>query len=131
MSEQDDLALLRRLYTAFGIGDTEELTRLLHPEVVHVVPGRHALAGTFHGPAEVLATLTGTVAATGGTLSTTVEGMHTNSAGQVIVTDRTTASRAGRTLDASGAILFTITEGRISRIEEFYANPPEIERFWS
>ncbi|MFC0842465.1 nuclear transport factor 2 family protein [Streptomyces noboritoensis] len=131
MSDHPDLDLVRRVYTAFAEGNATELERLFDLDVEHVVPGKHALAGTFHGRAEVLANLRTTVAATDGSLNVTVEGLFTTTTGQVIALDRSRASRHGHTIDEPGAILFTIAHGRIIKMVEFYADPAEIERFWA
>ena len=55
MSEQDNLSVVRDVYSAFGRGDLEGLLRLLDPTVSWRTPGPADLptAGLRHGVAEV------------------------------------------------------------------------------
>ncbi|MFB8277397.1 nuclear transport factor 2 family protein [Nocardia colli] len=129
MSEDTDFDLVRRAYAAFSAGDLDEFEKLLDPAVVHVVPGTHSMAGTFRGAAAVLANLRDTAAATDG-MNVVVERLFADLGGRIIAVDRTRASRNGRTIDEIGTILFTIADGRITQLVEFYADPAVIEGFW-
>src|SRR3954451_8472809 len=51
-----NLELVRRFFACFASGDLTALkTAILAPDVRWHVPGRHPLAGTHHGPDEIVA----------------------------------------------------------------------------
>ncbi|QUR68305.1 nuclear transport factor 2 family protein [Mycobacterium spongiae] len=131
MSDAANIDLVRRTYAAFSRGDLSELARCFAPDVEHIAPGKHALAGVLRGRDQVLARLSATKAACDDTLTVTLEEAFTNADGQVIAVDRSAASRNGKVLDERVAILFTIADGRVTRFSEFFANPSVLEDFWA
>ena len=55
MTVENNYDIVRRGYAVFSGGDTDTLTELFAPDVVHAVPGSSAVSGAHKGPQNVLA----------------------------------------------------------------------------
>jgi ketosteroid isomerase-like protein len=57
MRAEDNLEVLRRLAAAYAAVDIGEIDQLLADDVIFHIPGRHPMAGTYSGKAEVFSYL--------------------------------------------------------------------------
>jgi ketosteroid isomerase-like protein len=114
-----------------GHTDTEQLRQYLSPNVVYRVPGRHALAGAFHGIDEVLGHLQKLADRSGGTF-------NAYKFEDWLVSDNSIAAVVDVHVQQPGSILterilflfgFDGTD-RISEIGVFFQNEDAIERFF-
>lgn len=101
---------------AVARGDLDAARTVFWPDVVYVVPGRSRLAGTYHGPDEVMGYLGRLMELTGGTYG--ISRMSwTTSDDSVALATTNSATRGGRSLTWSEVIVFTFVDGRKKRIE--------------
>jgi ketosteroid isomerase-like protein len=132
-----DSSLPTRLATAqefllhIGHPDFDRAIGLLSPQVVYRIPGRHALAGTFHGPDEVTAHLTTLLERTTGTF----EALKWEDwlVGQDHVAALVTVHVQSNASAYTGRHLFLVTfdvDDRISGISVFFENEDSAERFF-
>jgi ketosteroid isomerase-like protein len=130
MSANDNLELVRRGYAAFNTGDVETLSSLFASDVVHAVPGSSAIAGAHKGPQNVLAMYGKLAELTGGSVRVDLEDVLSDGGSRVIAIHRTSAQRNGQTLSTREALLFTIVDGKITEIQDFFTDIDEIDSFW-
>ena len=101
---------------AVARGDLDAARTVFWPDVVYVVPGRSSLAGTYHGPDEVIGYLARLVQLTDGTYG--ISRMSWTTGGDsVALATVNSATRGGRSLTWTEVIVFTFVEGRKKRIE--------------
>jgi ketosteroid isomerase-like protein len=127
----ENLDLVRRGYAAFGSGDMETLQGLFKPDIVHSVPGTSALAGDHKGPQEVLAMYGNLFALSDGTASVELEDVLSDGGNRVIAIHTATATRNGVTRTSRDALLFTIDNGKVASIQDFFGDIDEEDSFWS
>jgi ketosteroid isomerase-like protein len=130
MGVQDNLELVRRGYAAFSAGDTATLTALFTPDVVHHVPGSSPIAGAHKGAQNVLAMYGQLGELSGGTMRVELEDVLTDGGDHVIAIHRASAERNGKTLSIREALLFTIVDGKVAEIEDFFTDIDEADAFW-
>lgn len=130
MSPTENCELVRRGAAAFSAGDVATLREVLAPDVVHVVPGSGALAGSHEGIAEVSALYGRLTEISGGTFRLEVRGLFSDGAERVVLAYRSTARRYGHALDSENALVCTLAAGRIVRLEDFAADVSAYDEFW-
>ena len=131
MTVEENLDLVRRGYAAFVAGDTDTLTELWAPDVVHAVPGSSPISGAHKGTAAVL-TMYGQLAElSGGSVRIELEDVLSDGADRVIAIHRAHAVRNDQTLSAREALLFTIADGKVAEIQDFFADIASVDAFWS
>jgi uncharacterized protein len=131
MAVRDNLEVVRRGYAAFSAGDTATLSELFAPDVVHVVPGSSPLAGAHKGPQNVLAMYGKLAELSGGTVRVELEDVLSDGGDRVIAIHRASAERNGQTLAEREALLFTIVDGKVAEIQDFFADIERNDSFWS
>jgi uncharacterized protein (TIGR02246 family) len=124
--------LIRRAYKAFGEGDVDTLLSFMTDDVVHVIPGDNRFTGEHKGK-EALAAFYGALFdASGGTYNADLQTIEAKGDDTVVSTHRGTANHAGKTLDTTETLTFTITGGKISKLVSSFS--PEDEKaedaFW-
>ena len=131
MAVQDNIELVRRGYAAFIAGDIETLTQLFAPDIVHIVPGASPLSGAHKGQQNVLAMYGKLGELSEGSLRVELEDALSDGGDRVVAIHRVSAAREGRTLDSREALLFTIVDGRVAEIQDFFSDIDESDAFWS
>lgn len=131
MGVQDNLELVRRGYAAFGAGDTATLSELFAPDIVHAIPGSAPISGAHKGPQNVLALYGKLAELSGGTLRVELEDVLSDGGDRVIAIHRGTAERNGEKLDQREALLFTIVDGKVADVQDFFPDIERNDRFWT
>ena len=132
MSVQANLDLVRKGYAAFSAGDAETLSVLMAPDIVHVVPGSSQLAGAHKGFPNVLALYGKLAELTAGDMKVDLQDVVSDGGNRVIAIHRTTATRPdGRSLSLQEALLFTISDGKVVEIQDFFADLEMHDAFWA
>ncbi len=121
MHEEQNLALVRRGYDAFGRGDIATLLTLFDAEISWVTPGPADLptAGTRHGHAavaEFFKTLLGLMDVT---RFEPVEFIAKDEQVIVIGNETCRVRATGKEVDYRWVHVFTIREGKVTAFEEF------------
>lgn len=131
MSVEDNLELVRRGYAAFGAGDADTLSELFAPDIVHAVPGSSPLSGDHKGTPAVLALYGQLAELSGGSIRIELEDVLSDGGNRVIAIHRANAVRNDQTMSAREALLFTIVDGKVVEIQDFFAGIATIDSFWS
>jgi uncharacterized protein len=130
MGAAENLDIVRRGYAAFSAGDMDTLTALFKPDIVHSVPGTNQLAGDHKGTQEVLTMYGSIFELSDGTANIELEDVLSDGADRVIAIHKSTATRNGVTRSARDALLFTIENGKVASIQDFFADLAEEDNFW-
>ncbi|HYV59492.1 MAG TPA: nuclear transport factor 2 family protein [Acidimicrobiia bacterium] len=124
MSANEDV--VRRGYEAFGRGDMDTLRSLMTPDVIQSVPGGTPVSGEHKGIDNVLGYYAKLFELTGGTLSADLQSVKDDGPDKVLAVHRLTAQRDGKSYDEVENLHFTLSGGRISRLDEEH---PELAKF--
>jgi ketosteroid isomerase-like protein len=127
---QDNLALVKRGYDAFGSGDMETLNGLYHPDAAfHSWPhdaaqgnyqGRDAIFGFF---AEIFTDTKGTFKATPLTMAAAGD--------RVFVLQELSGMRKGQSLRENTVMVFKLDGGLVREMREFFTPQSGAQAFWS
>lgn len=132
MSAQANLDLVRKGYAAFTAGDAETLSAIMTPDCTHIVPGSSPVSGAHKGVGNVLALYGRLAELTGGSMRVELQDVVSDSGNRVIAIHRTTASRPdGRSISMQEALLFTISDGKVAEIQDFFADVEANDAFWA
>ena len=131
MGIAEDLELVRRGYAAFSAGDTATLMNLFRSDAVHSVPGSNPLSGDHKGPDNILKMYGDLAARSEGTIKVELEEVLSNGGNLVIAIHTSTAQRGGQSLRQREALLFTIEDGKVVSIQDFFSDIDEQDRFWT
>ncbi len=131
MGVKENLELVRKGYAAFVAGDMDTLRTLLRADAVHSVPGSSPIAGDFKGADQMLGLYADLFARSGATLKIDLESVMSNGSTQVIAVHTSNAQREGRSITQREALLFTIDNGKISSIQDFFSDIDEQDAFWA
>lgn len=131
MSVQDNLELVRRGYAAFSSGDTNTLSELFAADVVHSVPGSSTLAGAHKGPQNVLALYGKLAELSNGSIRVELEDVLSDGGNRVVAIHHSSAERNDQRLSTREALLFTIEDGKVVDIQDFFTDIEEVDSFWS
>ena len=116
MSANEDT--VRRGYEAFGQGDMDTLRSIMTPDVVQSVPGKSQVSGDHKGVDSVLGYYGTLFELTGGTLKADLQSVTAEGADKVVAVHHLTAQRNGKSYDQNETLTFTLTGGKISRLDE-------------
>jgi uncharacterized protein len=131
MTVEDNFEIVRRGYAAFSAGDADTLIELFAPDIVHAVPGSSAIAGSHKGAQDVLALYGRLAELSGGSVRVELEDLLSDGGHRVISIHRTTAERNGETFSEREALLFTIVDGKVAEIQDFFRDLDSVDSFWS
>lgn len=109
---QANVALIRAMVEEFQRGDLAAVQARFDPDAVWDLPGRGVLAGTYHGPAQIVAFLARSFELSGGTLRLEVMDVLGSERGGAHV-QRVTADHQGRRLDCVEVLAHEIVDGVI------------------
>ncbi|MFJ4777965.1 nuclear transport factor 2 family protein [Streptomyces sp. NPDC088762] len=130
MTEHPNIAVFRRAMDAFSTGDMDALAEVFHPDVRWHISGQSPLAGDFQGRDATFAAFELDFRLSGGTYRPQLHDVLANDAHTVALL-HATASRDGRELDMNYAIVFHISDGRITEGWELWADQRAFDAFWS
>ncbi|UGY93393.1 nuclear transport factor 2 family protein [Streptomyces gobiensis] len=129
MSEHPDITLVRQWWDAC-MKDLDAAGAMMTADVMHHVPGTHPLAGHYKGRDTVLQ-----MYRQFGDLIKNMEfgpvTMLTDGRGHVLAVSHNRYERQDRGIELHEGLLFTITGGKISDIDEFTENIEASDTFWS
>lgn len=123
MSEQDNARVVQQFFKAITEGDAPGAAQILTDDVVLVSPGpkdQLPWAGEYHGPGGILQYYT---ALSQGVEITGMEGSETIAQGDKVVMlgQHTARVRAtGKTYELNWAMVFTLSEGKISAVRSYH-----------
>jgi len=112
MNDHPNATLTRAMLDAFSTGNLEAVGATFAPDAVWELPGRGVLAGTFHGPGEIIGFLARSFELSGGSLRVEPIEVLGDDWGSVQV-QRVTGEHEGRRLDCVEVLAHRIVDGRI------------------
>ena len=129
MSANEDT--VRKGYEAFGRGDMDTLRSLMTPDVVQSVPGNTPVSGEHKGVDNVLGYYGQLFELTGGTLKADLQSVTDDGPDKVLAVHRLTAQRGDKSYDETEKLHFTLSGGKISRLDEEHPDLAKFEDFFS
>jgi len=118
MKEQENIALVQRMYEAFARGDIQTIVENLTDDVEWIAEGPSSVAyfGTMKGPAEVKSKFFGGLASTQEDMKLTPEDFIAQGDGVAMFGRYSAKVKAtGKRFDAALAHLFKIRNGKVSK----------------
>lgn len=113
MSEQDNVALVRRGFDAFNRADVSTLSTLIAADAVQHMPGSNQFAGDHRGRDQILGMYGRMGEQTNGTFGADLEDLTLGGADTVIARYAARGERNGKALSGSHRLTFTIRDGQI------------------
>lgn len=129
MIEDVYTSLVKRAYRDFELGDLDLLRVVMGPDVVWHEPGRSTLAGDYKGPEEVLGFLGQLKARSNGTFKVEILEMLSQPE-RVVVFQRETATRNGKSLDVIAVVDYEIHHQQITEVTVYQADAYQFDEFW-
>jgi uncharacterized protein len=130
MDEHPNAARLRRAYEAFARGDLQTVGELLDDEIVYHFGGRSPLAADYKGKQEVFSFWGRQFELSGGTLRI-IPSLIMAGDEYAFALVHATAQRDGRTLDAPGANVVRLRDGKAVEFWSYTADQYALDEFWS
>ena len=122
---------VRQGYKAFGEGDMDTLRSLFAPDVVHVATGNNPLAAEYKGVDEVLGYYGKLFELSDGTFTAELKSTRAEGDDKVVATHHDKARRGDKTLDQDETLTFSLSGGKITRLEENHSDQAAYDAFWS
>jgi ketosteroid isomerase-like protein len=122
---------VRRGYEAFGQGDMDTLRSLMTPGVIQSVPGNTPVSGEHKGVDAVLGYYAKLAEMTGGTLRADLQSVKDDGPDKVLAVHRLSAQRNGKSYDEVEKLHFTLSNGKISRLDEEHPDLAKFEAFFT
>ena len=130
MTEHANIALIGGGFEAFNRGDVDHLSKILAKDCVQHMAGSNRFSGDHKGRDNVLAMYGELAAETDGTFQATLERVYANDH-RAVATFRSTATRKGKKLDQQSTLVFEITGGKITDIDELALDAKVDDAFWA
>jgi ketosteroid isomerase-like protein len=129
MSANEDV--VRRGYEAFGQGDMDTLRSIMTPDVVQSVPGTSQVSGDHKGVDNVLGYYAKLAELTNGTLKADLQSVTDEGADKVLAVHRLSAQCDGKSYDETEKLHFTLSGGKISRLDEEHPDLAKFDAFFA
>ncbi len=123
--------LVRQGYNAFAEGDMETLRSLFAPDAVHVATGDSPVSGEYRGVDAILGYYGTLFELSDGTFAAELQNVRSEGDDTVVATHRDKGQRGGKTLDQDEDLIFTIANGKITRLQEKHSDQATYDDFWS
>ena len=131
MTVTENLDLVRRGYAAFSAGNAAGLKAVFSSDITHLVPGSSPMSGAFKGTESVLGLYGQLAELSDGTMAVDLETVMSDGGDRVIAIHTSTAERNGTSLTQREALLFTISDGKVVEIQDFFEDIEANDQFWS
>ena len=127
---QDNAALVRRGFEAFGTGDMAALTQLFHPDATWSAPPVGVLGGDRKGRDDIFA-MFATLGRETNCSFKVVPSAFAPADDQVFVRCTATGTRNGTTLESDEVLIFSLADGQVRDVRFFMYDYPGNVTFWS
>ena len=128
-ASDDPLPLVLDSLAAFQRGDMDAVVAHWGPSIRWHLSGRGRFAGTYEGPAAVLAYFGQAMEISGGTLRPTLLSSASSDDGVALVLG-TTAERGDRRLDVREVLLFHVRDGAVAEVYQIAFDQYTWDEFW-
>jgi len=126
---EEDVEAIGKLYTALLSRDVAALRKAFAHASYHV-PGNNIVSGSYRGSDEILGLFAKTVEETEGTLNFELHDL-VGGENHVVMLDRSTGTRKGRTLDQTRVVICHIENGVTTDVWLVVEDEYDFDDFWS
>jgi uncharacterized protein len=130
VTEHPNATVVRSLYAAVNRKDMDVLTALFGPDVTLLMPGRSPLAGLYSGRDALFGFFGRLAQASNGTYHAELRELYTGES-SVVAIHHGTGTNGDRTLDATGALMFELTDGVVTAVTVHHRNQDGWDDFFS
>jgi hypothetical protein len=131
MDVDQNLETVRKAYAAFVSGDMETLMALYNDDAVHVVPGSSKVSGAHKGKDSILGLYGSLFELSNGTLRIQLDHVLSDGGDRVVSIHTSTMEKDGETFTQTEALLFTLANGKVAEIVDFFADIALNDRLFS
>jgi hypothetical protein len=130
MAEQLDVTLVRQWWDACMKGDLDTAGTMMTADAVHHIPGQGPLSGHYKGR-DAIFDMYRRFSEAGENMQIDLKSLLSDGHGHVMSVHQSHYERKGRAFEPQEGIVFTVTGGKISDIDEFTEDVPASDAFWS
>ena len=131
MSVEQNLETVRRGYVAFSNGDMDTLMTLYDDDAVHLVPGASQVSGAHKGKESILGLYGKLFELSGGSLRVQLEHLLSDGGNRVVAIHTSSMEKDAETFTQTEALLFSLVNGKVAEIQDFFADIPLNDRLFS
>lgn len=131
MDVEQNLETVRQGYAAFSTGDMDNLMALYNDDVVHIVPGESRVSGAHKGKDSILALYGALFELSGGTLRIVLDHVLSDGGSRVVSIHTASMDKDGETFTQTEALLFTLVNGKVAEIQDFFTDIALNDRLFS
>jgi uncharacterized protein len=122
MGVEQNLETVRKGYAAFSSGDMDTLMSLYHDDAVHIVPGASQISGAHKGKESILGLYGRLFELSGGTMRLQLEHVLSDGGNRVVSIHTSSLDKDGETITQTEALLFTLVDGKVVEIQDFFGD---------
>ena len=127
---QDNVTLIERGYHAFGTGDMATLMGLYHPDAAFYTVPHDAAQGNYRGRDAIFTFFGELFKESEGTFKVTPIALAA-AGDRVFVLQELSGARKGHSLQENSVMVFTVADGLVREMREFFAPQSGAEAFWA
>lgn len=131
MGVEQDRETIRKGYAAFSSGDMDTLMSLYHDDAVHIVPGASKVSGAHKGKEGILGLYVELFELSGGTLRIQLEHVLSDGGNRVVAIHTSSVAKDGEKFTQTEALLFTLVDGKVAEIQDFFSDIALNDRLFS
>jgi ketosteroid isomerase-like protein len=131
MDVDQNLETVRQGYAAFASGDMETLMTLYNDDAVHIVPGSSRVSGSHKGKDSILGLYGSLFELSNGTLRIQLDHVLSDGGNRVVSIHTSSLEKDGETFTQTEALLFTLVDGKVAEIVDFFADIALNDRLFS
>jgi len=131
MDVEQNLETVRAGYAAFVSGDMESLLSLYNDDAVHIVPGASQVSGAHKGKDSILGLYGKLFELSHGTLRIELDHVLSDGGDRVVAIHTSSLEKDGETFTQTEALLFTLADGKVAEIQDFFADIALSDRLFS
>ncbi len=131
MGIEQNVDTVRQGYAAFSSGDMEALMALYSDDVVHIVPGSSPISGAHKGKERILGLYGSLFELSGGTLQIRLDHVLSDGGNRALAIHASSMEKDGQTITQTEALLFSFVDGKVTEIQDFFADIALNDRLFS
>lgn len=131
MSVEQNMDTVRRGYAAFASGDMETLMTLYSDDAVHIVPGSSKVSGAHKGKDSIMGLYGALFELSNGTMQLSLDHLLSDGGDRVMSIHTSSLEKDGETVTQTESLLFTLVDGKVVEIQDFFADIALNDRLFS
>jgi uncharacterized protein len=126
-----NLETVRQGYASFSSGDMDALMAVYSDEAVHIVPGSSPISGAHKGKESILGLYGKLFELSAGTLKIELDHALSDGGNRVVAIHTSSMEKDGETFTQTEALLFSFVDGKVTEIQDFFADIALSDRLFS